>query len=419
MNFCFRHIGKNILITGLLSLSAPLWAHASAVQEEILQRDLQSFIAMKQSGVMVPLVKPKNVAPSEWLNAIELAQDESRLTLSLESFVAPSESANWPLGSRIRSLRMKLMAENAVRGQVEAALKAHQLDSGAIYELLNLEAAMGIAAPAAWSTIFADCRRVYPVETAIYDHLTKVRAQTAPQDILDLYSTKPAINLFQNGAYDHKPRLFMFCRQDRNFPCLRVMKDQADQPVRNADGTLWSLPSLALSKYGKPFNLADGNTPEGIHLADGVIQDGSDPMGFGKFSRIVLNFVAKSDGEASMKLLLPASSQGLDWWNEAVVARDIGRSNLRMHGTGVINLDPKTPYFPLVPTSGCIASRENKYGDTSFVDQQELLAMWQKSMGLVPSHDNENKISGIVYVIEIDNQAAPVTLADLAAYGIK
>jgi hypothetical protein len=134
---------------------------------------------------------------------------------------------------------------------------------------------------------------------------------------------------------------------------------------------------------------------------------------------MILNFIPKSKNEVLMKSLLPASSQVSDWWKPTTVARDIGRNLLRIHGTGKINTDKNTPYYPFMRTSGCIASRENTYDGVTFTDQRELLDMMMKAMDLAPSFENETSIKGILYLVEIDDLNEPVTLNDLALRGIE
>jgi hypothetical protein len=133
---------------------------------------------------------------------------------------------------------------------------------------------------------------------------------------------------------------------------------------------------------------------------------------------MILNFVPKSENELLLKSLLPETSHQLGWWKPTVVAREMGRNLFRIHGTGKINPDPKTPYFPFVQTSGCIAQRENTYNGVTYKDQRVLLDTIMKAMELTPNYENEVKVKGILYLFEIDDKDAPVSLADLNQKGI-
>lgn len=237
--------------------------------------------------------------------------------------------------------------------------------------------------------------------------------------VADLFNQTPDITTYMNGEYLKSVKIFMFCRSNRLFPCLMVMKNVYGEAVRLADGTLWSNPSLASSSRGLPSYSRNGNTPQGVHTIDSVMPSADAPMSFGKFRRLILNFVPKSKNEVLTKSLLPASSHDNDWWNPAVVSRDMGRNLLRVHGTGKINVDKETPYYPFMRTSGCIAQRENTYDGLTFKDQRDLLDSVMKAMDLAATFDNETHVKGILYLVEIDDKNAPVALDDLALRGIE
>jgi hypothetical protein len=92
---------------------------------------------------------------------------------------------------------------------------------------------------------------------------------------------------------------------------------------------------------------------------------------------------------------------------------------LRIHGTGKINEDPASPYYPLMPTMGCISQRENSYGEVEYKDQRQILDTLMIASGLDPVFENEEKLLGLLYVIDIDDQQAPVTIETLRTKGIQ
>ena len=69
-------------------------------------------------------------------------------------------------------------------------------------------------------------------------------------------------------------------------------------------------------------------------------------------------------------------------------------------------------------TSGCIAQRENTYDGVTFKDQRDLLDSVMAAMDMAAVFENEPKIKGLLYLIEIDDKQAPVSLEDLAMRGI-
>jgi len=237
--------------------------------------------------------------------------------------------------------------------------------------------------------------------------------------LIDLFHLTPDITTYMNGEYLNSVKLFMFCRSNRLYPCLMIMKNNNGEAVRLENGSLWSNPALASSSRGLPSYTRNGNTPQGIHTIDSVMPVADAQTSFGKYRRMVLNFVPKSRDEVLTKALLPPSSQESDWWNSAVVSRDIGRNLLRIHGTGKINVYKETPYYPFMRTSGCIAQRENTYDGVTFKDQRNLLDSIMKAMDLELNYSNEAHIKGILYLVDIDDVNAPVTLQDLSVRGIE
>ncbi len=84
------------------------------------------------------------------------------------------------------------------------------------------------------------------------------------------------------------------------------MKDRFDRLVREEDGGLWSLPALAKSASGRPFNVTNGNTPQGVHTIDSVMPEANRQDAFGKFRRLILNWVPSDE---QTKTLLPESAR--------------------------------------------------------------------------------------------------------------
>ena len=251
----------------------------------------------------------------------------------------------------------------------------------------------------------------------ISDNTESIR-EISPEIIRDVVNNAPSINNYMNGEYVNSIKMFMFCRDNRIYPCLMILKDINGNLVRHPDGTLWSHRALASAKTGLPSHSRNGNTPAGVLTIDSVMPTADQQVSYGKNRRMILNFIPKSAGEKHHRSLLPASSYNNEWWQPAVTARDIGRNLLRIHGTGKINPDPNTPYFPFMRTSGCIAQKENTYDGIVYNDQRVLLDAVMTALGLTPKYENEVLIKGVLYIMEMDEVAAQVELADLNAIGI-
>jgi hypothetical protein len=234
----------------------------------------------------------------------------------------------------------------------------------------------------------------------------------ADKQITDLMSFEPRWRRSLRG-YKNKVRLFMFCRHNHEHPCLMLMKDAAGNWRRDSQGNLWAQPKLGLSRHGLPAHQVNGDTPQGIYTIDSVMPEPNRQLVFGKYRRLILNFISSSRNEKDFLSLMPGSTQGLSWWREGKLARDVGRSLLRIHGTGLINTDPASSWYPFYPTSGCIASRENTYDGVEFHDQRHLLDEMMEASGLAANYRNETKLKGLLYVVDINSEERPVELADI------
>ncbi len=232
------------------------------------------------------------------------------------------------------------------------------------------------------------------------------------EELRDLFRDRPHTGQI-GSKYKDGVRLFMFCRSSRKYPCLMIMKDHNDSVALNKDGSVWSQPALALSRWGIPYDRRNGSTPSGIYTMDSVMPVADKQKSFGKFRRIILNFIPYSKDEVKYKSILPESAHDKKWWRQSVTGRDIGRNLFRIHGTGNINRNPFSSYYPLFPTSGCVAQRENTYKGITYKDQRKLLDQLMDSLGLDAVFKNETKIKGLFYVIEINNKKFPVTLSEI------
>jgi hypothetical protein len=237
--------------------------------------------------------------------------------------------------------------------------------------------------------------------------------------VQDLVYKTPDLSTVMDGEYHQSVKVFLFCRFNRKYPCLMIMKNINGEIVRNADGTLWIHRALSSSTHDIPSYKYNGNTPAGVHTIDSVMPVADMPLSFGKNRRMILNFVPKSPSEDLLKAFLPLSSHNESWWKNSVIARNVGRDNLRIHGTGKRNTNPSTPYYPFMRTLGCVAQREGTYNGVTYNDQRVLLNTIMFYMGLTPNFENETNIKGVLYVMEIDRKEAPVKLSDLQLRGIK
>ncbi len=218
---------------------------------------------------------------------------------------------------------------------------------------------------------------------------------------------------YKEGRYKGKPQIFIFCRTNRKYPCRLFLKNNRGELVKSETGQLWSLPMLAKSIKNRPYYKVNGQTPVGVYTVDSVMPKTNKKASYGDYRRLILNFITPSEGEAHIKWFMPKSHHSEDWWQEAVIARDMGRQYLRIHGTGWRNLNPWSKHYPFVPTRGCVTTREGFYFSEKYKDQKILLNKLLVASQLNPDFESQTKLRAIMYLINIDDRSKPVRESDL------
>ncbi|MCB0407085.1 MAG: hypothetical protein KDD34_02710, partial [Bdellovibrionales bacterium] len=235
----------------------------------------------------------------------------------------------------------------------------------------------------------------------------------------DLITQTPDARNYANGKFYKKPKIFQFCRTNREYTCLMVIKNKDDQWVKTSQGKVWSQQKLSLSRYGKNYNERNGSTPSGVYTINGVMPYADNQPVYGRYRRLIIQFIPSSSSENLTKSLIPPSNHSANWWKEAVVARDMGRDLFRIHGTLRRNEDKSSTYYPFYPTAGCVATKEGLYDSVDYIDQRPLLDTLMTENELQPIYSNEPNILALFYVININGENRPVSLQDLEPYGIK
>lgn len=198
--------------------------------------------------------------------------------------------------------------------------------------------------------------------------------------------------------------VFAIFSKDRTKPGRLFVRDHRGVFVHDKRGNLWSIPVLGLSGRGLPFNHSNGTTPCGVYTIDSVMPLADNVAEFGKYRRLKVNFIPKSEHEEKILQQLPRTQHKRHWWYQCLVGRELGRSLLRIHGTGAVNKNPFSPHFPMIPSSGCLTTIERNYMGLFKLDhQRELLDTLMKALELPPTPENESKIHGVLYVIEFDD----------------
>lgn len=212
---------------------------------------------------------------------------------------------------------------------------------------------------------------------------------------------------------NEKLTIFVGLRKNREQLGRLVIRKANGEMFRKPNGKIWSIPVLCLSSRGLSFHHTNGFTPCGVYEVNGVMPKADKEKEFGQFRRLIVDFIPASNDEEVLKSYLPMGHFKRHWWKQSVLARSLGRKFLRIHGTGMVNKKFFSPYYPFVPTSGCIATNEVNTFWKKIHDQRKLLDALMKASELEVKFENEEKIQALLYVFEIDDQKRRVGLKDL------
>jgi hypothetical protein len=395
---------KFMAILALLPLN--LMAHMSSVQEDFLYQTylqsihsnapLKTFIVTQdeQQILVDALWDAKN------LDSIDITQQVQ--SLELEQFSTKQKLRLFML-TGFEAKQAPLLSEAFMNMDEDLATFSLAYSQ----ELKNL----------GMSSLVENAKNQFP---DIHEKFLKTERSVGDQSLIarELWEHNPDLTSYANGAYHQGIKLYMFCRTKRVYSCLMLGKDSENRVILNDSGEVWTHPALASSSRSIPSYQRNGNTPAGVHHLDGVMPYADQNLSFGKFRRLIMNFVPKASGDARTLELLPSSSRSASWWLPASVARDVGRNLLRIHGTGRINSWPDSSWYPFIRTSGCVAQRENTYDGIEYSDQRVILDTLMKAQGLEVNFNNETRIKGLFYIIELNDESRAVTAEDLQEIGI-
>lgn len=404
-----------LFLVATLSLSA--FANSQTVLEETLYFDFQKSI-LEPGTQKKKLTGFSHFEQGLYVDALwDLVEENSP---EAKSALDNLSTFHYSLYEKLRVGILRIKYRNApglpadLVGELELILRDEKPEVRIIYTIAAYEAEL----LAAGHQGLVDIARTHSSYFDVAEDAER-RKELSKDVISDIFYRSPDVTTYMNGEYVKSVKIFMFCRTNRLHPCLMVMRDAYGEAVRNNDGTLWTHPSLASSSRGLPSYVRNGDTPAGIFTIDSVMPTADQQQSFGKFRRMILNFVPKAKNETHLKALLPETSHDEEWWRPTVAARDMGRNLFRIHGTGKLNNDPTVPYFPFMRTSGCVAQRENTYDGVTFSDQRVLLDRVMRAMDLQPVYANETKVKGLLYIVEVDDADEAVSEATLRSFGIE
>jgi hypothetical protein len=244
-----------------------------------------------------------------------------------------------------------------------------------------------------------------PVLQALQEFLSKDTAaiNEVPPDLVSLF------NFQKNKGFRN---IYSFQRHNRDYPGLAIIQKEDGSFVRNADGTLAVYEQLARSGSNLPYFIKDGNTPQGIYSIQEVSVSHNRFIGPTPNLHLILPF--EKTWEKFFHMPHPTDSLNLyfailpeSWCDyrailEAWNAGKSGRTAIIVHGT---TLDPQyyrnKSFYPLVPSEGCLTTKEIWNNTTG-----RLLV--SEELNLVNAFVTTPGQNGFLFVIDLGNQQKPV-----------
>ena len=358
------------------------------------------------------------------VNNLKLLTDAQKVEIIWEKYLDESLEALefYSITEQLELKTISISDQLRIHTIKKNTLNIKSIKRVSVLNTIKYEEALKIASE--WKYIGSMTGAIAPINLSLISKAKKylksllIFRNKTKEEIQDLFFKTPDFAHYNGGEYKDTLKMFLFCRHNRKYSCLFMLKDIFDNPVRNSDGSLWSMPALAHSRRELPYNITNGYTPSGIHRIDSVMPEANRQLSFGKFRRVMLDWIPKTESDTNMSHFLPKSAQNKKWWQEASVARDVGRKWLRIHGTGNKNTDRTSTFYPHYATAGCISTREMNYDGVIYKDQRLLLDQMMSSMQLAPVFSSEPLIKGILYVIEIDDMQSKVLKEDLEILGL-
>lgn len=229
--------------------------------------------------------------------------------------------------------------------------------------------------------------------------------------------------LLRHQANRKQKTVYSLQRWNRDYPGLAIVQDAAGRFMRHPDGRLMIFEQLARSASDLPWFITNGSTPQGVYSIQGTAVSRNALIGPTPNLQLIMpnentwdkyfqlppweHWDSTRDALNSYLEMLPPSWRQYSPMKEAFEAGKIGRSEIIAHGTAI---DPQyftnKPWYPLSPTNGCLCAKE----------------LWNESNGRLLVSEQYNLVSafnatkggkGYLFVINLDNQQAPVTRAEV------
>ena len=237
----------------------------------------------------------------------------------------------------------------------------------------------------------------------------------------DLAARPPLVDLLKAPARPGYPVVYSFQRHNRENRGLAVVRGIDGRFVRNADGSYFSIPQLAMAKSRLPGTITNGNTPQGVFTIVGTVNAenqwiGPTPALESKVPKEATVADYEHGGAALATTewteerywsFFPDTWRGYAPMREVWLAGLAGRDEIWLHGNTVNPAYYRNEaHFPYAPSAGCMVAMEYWSKDDGSLVQSD-------QMGLIKALASTGKMEGYVIVVEIDDRNLPVQIADV------
>lgn len=251
--------------------------------------------------------------------------------------------------------------------------------------------------------------------------LIELRKYIASHNAQKSKQTPNLIDLFVQQKAHHIKTVYSFQRWNRDYAGLAIVQLEDGSFARDTSGKLLVFRQLARAATNLPYFLTNGNTPQGIFSINGT--DISRNLLIGPTPNIQTILPFERDyiywfmGYDSLQTpydnytqLLPTTWRNYMPVMEAFFAGKCGRSEIIMHGTTIESKYFQNEHFyPLAPTDGCLCAYESWNSGDGYLSKSDQL-------GLINTFNRTPERRGLLFVINLSNEAKPVSLLDIEPY---
>lgn len=227
-------------------------------------------------------------------------------------------------------------------------------------------------------------------------------------------------DLLNHNFQDGQTIIYSFHRKNRKIPGLTIIKKPNGSFVKNNDGTIFSIPQLALSYSNLPGYFPNGNTPQGLYSIIGWYISPTETIGPTPNVLVRTPFEVNPDiffhknnmnwKSQNYENLLPKSLKSFTPLWESFYAGKIGRRLIIMHGsTDETSYFKSEPYYPLTPTRGCLSAEE-------IWDEETGKCIESDQLNLINAYLKSGSKTGFLVVLEINDKNEPMCIEEILQY---